>query len=355
MTEMYELLERVLTEIENGADPEAALRAHPEQAAELRPLVQAALEARARAVTGPSAEVLRRNRARLLQRAAQLREEQERPAPFFWFPRLRRTAVSLAVLTVFLFSSARLVSASSAALPGDSLYTTKRWWENVTITFTFDPQARQALEVEYETERLHEVNDLFATGRAEDVEFAGVVRLVNGSSLTVGTVPVLVTSQTDLPGTPLQPGMAVRVEGVTVSGNGVVTATQIELLPPGAPLPEVEDGGSPESQETEGTSTPQPTSTPTPAQTRSVTVTPTRTGTPTLTPTVTPSLPPANANGNQNANNNQNTNTNPGGGSNTNTDTNTNTNTNANDDANDNSNSNGNDDHGGNSNNGNGN
>jgi hypothetical protein len=238
MSNLHDVLETCLQEVKTGSEIETVLKRYPELAEELRPVLQASLNAQGMAVSGPSAEVLRRNRAKLLQHATRLREEGRKP--FIVRPAIQRWAMALALFVLFFFSGSSLVRASSAALPGDSLYAVKRSWEDFTLTFTFSSGERELLEVEHENERLEELHELFASGRTAQVEFAGIITRENGDGWWISNILVIVPDQVVLPGQPIQVGTAVRVFGTT-SGNGIVLAERIEVLPAGAPLPEMEE------------------------------------------------------------------------------------------------------------------
>lgn len=242
MNNLYEVLEICLQELEHGADIESVLFRYPDLADELRPILETSVDASKMAVPAPSDEVVRRNRAKVLQHAAQMREANIQPSRRIWFTSLRRLAVTLAVLTVLFASGTGLVRAASTTLPGDNLYPVKRTWEDVLVAFTFNGQQRDALEVEHENERLQELQDLFAEGRSAKVDFAGSVTSQNGNDWVVSTVPVVVSTQTEIrdQGQGIAVGSAVRVKGQT-QGNNIVLAERIELLPAGAKLPEVPD------------------------------------------------------------------------------------------------------------------
>lgn len=240
MSNMYDILQICLEEIENGADVDTVLFRYPEYAEELRPILQTSTQAKMLAAADPSPEVMRRGRAKVMQQAAQMREAQNTPARRLWSVPLRRAVVSLAVIGVLFVSSTRLVQAASTTLPGDNLYPVKRTWEDVRVLFTFDFQAREALEVEHENERLEELDELFAEGRSAKVDFAGTVMSQNGDLWEVSTVPVLITAQTELRSQPVMIGDAVRVRGYTQLG-GTVMAERVDVLPAGIPLPDIDD------------------------------------------------------------------------------------------------------------------
>jgi hypothetical protein len=201
------------------------------------------------AVPAPSQDVVRRNRAKVLQRAAEMREgkgrSQERR---IWSVPLRRALVTFMVVLTLFVSGTGLVGAASNTLPGDNLYPVKRTWEGIRLFFTFDLLEREALELEHENERLEELYELFAEGRSAEVDFSGYVTRHNGNEWRVSGVTVLLSTDTRLPDQPVTIGAAVRVRGWT-QGDQIVHAERIELLPAGAKLPEVEDDDDSEIEE----------------------------------------------------------------------------------------------------------
>src|SRR4026207_2593599 len=104
MNNLYEVLEICLQELEQGRDIETVLFSYPDLADELRPILEVSVNAKKMAVPAPSAEIVQRNRAKVLQHAAQMREANFQPARRIWFTSLRRLAVTLTVLVV-LFAS----------------------------------------------------------------------------------------------------------------------------------------------------------------------------------------------------------------------------------------------------------
>jgi uncharacterized membrane protein YgcG len=241
MNNLYEALEICLQDIEQGADVESVLFRYPDLADELRPILEASTGAKNMAVAVPSTEVVQRNRARVLQHAAQMREGQVKSSQRMWFVSLRRIAVTLAVVATLFVSGTGLVGASSNTLPGDNLYPVKRTWEGVRLLFTFNLQDREALEVEHENERLYELKELFAEGRSAEVDFRGLVTSQNGNEWIVAGVRVLISSQTDIRDPGIAVGSAVRVRGVTQGNAGTVIAERVDVLSSDAKLPDVDD------------------------------------------------------------------------------------------------------------------
>ncbi|HEX5943629.1 MAG TPA: DUF5667 domain-containing protein, partial [Anaerolineales bacterium] len=226
MNNLYETLEICLQDIEKGADVESVLFRYPDLADELRPMLEASAGAKNMAVPAPVPDVVRRNRAKVLQHAAQMREGKVRSSQRIWFASLRRIAVTLAVVTVLFVSGTGLVGASSNTLPGDNLYPVKRTWEDLRLFFTFNPLEREALEIEHENERLHEVQEVLAEGRFAEVDFNGVVTSQNGNEWVVAEVRVLISDQTEIREQGITVGSPVRVRGIT-QGNNTVLAERI--------------------------------------------------------------------------------------------------------------------------------
>jgi hypothetical protein len=152
------------------------------------------------------------------------------------------------VVAALFVSSTNLVRAASTTVPGDNLYPVKRTWEDVLVLFTFDMQAREALEVAHENERLEELYEVFADGRSVEVDFAGVVTRQNGDLWLVSKIPVVISTQTDIRAQSVAVGDAVRVRGVT-QADGTVLAERVDALAAGVPLPEVDDDDAPETEQ----------------------------------------------------------------------------------------------------------
>lgn len=229
---LYDALEICLQALEQGSDIEACLARFPAQADELRPILETALQARSIAVAEVPETALRRGRARVLQAAAELREQDSASMPNRRWKLSRifsLTIVSIVVMFCLLVSTGTgLVNAATDSLPGDSLYPIKRAWENMRL-FISAPKARLKLETKFEDERVREINHLFLVGRAEQVEFKGVVTAKTVSYWNISGLQVLVTDQAQVEGEVL-PGARVLVWGQT--NAGFINAERIRLLTP---------------------------------------------------------------------------------------------------------------------------
>lgn len=249
MNKLYDIVEVCLTEIEQGADIDTILFRYPEYADELRPILETSVKAMEMAVVGPSIAMTQISRAELLKRAAQMRQAKTKRTSRFWFASLRRVAVTFVVLLLLFASGNGLVRASSNTIPGDNLYPVKRTWEDMLVLFAFNSQHREALEFEYENERLEELEELFTEGRTVKVDFAGYVTNLTPTEWQVSGITILIAPQTVLPNTAVTVGAGIRIIGVSQSNRSVL-AERIESLPAGSILPPVGGDGTEIEQET---------------------------------------------------------------------------------------------------------
>ena len=234
---LYQALEICLQALEHGADVESCLALFPAMADDLRPILTAALQARSGAVADVPAEAARRGKARVLQAAAEMREQTAvAPAALalrHWQKgligtRLFRLAVTTAAMLAFLLTGGTgLVSASSSALPGDHLYPVKRSWEGVRLFFVVNPSARLQLEQEFEHERFQEIEELYSVKRVAQVNFQGELQTRGSGDWVIGGLDVSVNGNLT-PDPEMVPGVTVQVVGE--ADNGVIKAEQIILV-----------------------------------------------------------------------------------------------------------------------------
>lgn len=234
--QLCDTLQVCLEALEAGADPDFVAHRFPEMENDLLPLLETSRRARMLARPDVPAIVLRRNRARVMQRAAGMRAQASSSKVKRAVLLLPRLALSLAIWVLFLTSGTGLVRASGGALPGDNLYPVKRTWEDVRLLLVFQPERREALENEFERERLHEIDELLAEGRHETIAFTGVVTEQSGNLWVVSGVPVQITAESRLPGLPVTVGTSIKLQGRT-NARGFIEADFIEVLKPQVVLP----------------------------------------------------------------------------------------------------------------------
>jgi uncharacterized protein DUF5666/uncharacterized protein DUF5667 len=235
--DLYDALEACIDALQRGEDIESCLARYPRLAVDLRPLLAAAVDAASLAVEAVPAEVARRGKSRFLNAAAELRERDARgtkraaaPAALVRFRRsflITLSTATVAVLAFVFLGSVGLVYASSNSLPGDALYRVKISWEDLRLQFA-KGQAREVLQDRYEQERVDEVDELLERGRAEDVEFTGVVSAASPDRLVVSGITVFVTDQTQVEGN-IAVDARVKVEGFTQK-DGTIVSSEVKVL-----------------------------------------------------------------------------------------------------------------------------
>jgi len=147
-----------------GDSIEQCLESYPEQAAELEPLLRAALSIKEVSSIEPRPEFRQVAKARLLSAlAAKEKKKERRPLPLW--SRQRRWAVALAVILALLLAGGGTVMASSDSLPGDVLYPVKTATEKVQAFFTFGDEAKANLHIKFAERRGKEIELLAERGR----------------------------------------------------------------------------------------------------------------------------------------------------------------------------------------------
>ena len=223
---LLDALESCLQQIEQGEPLDTVLARYPELAAQLRPLLEAAVCARSARVESLPVTALARQRARGLALAADLRQGKNRRTlrRYSWRP----VMTVLAVLAILVMSSNGLLIASAHSIPGDTLYPLKRSVESTQLRLVSDPVERELLEHEFDERRVDETRHLITDQRVEEVEFTGVVASQSENEWLVSGISVVVTSRTEIDSGILV-GDMIEVEGVT-NAAGVVEATHLTLV-----------------------------------------------------------------------------------------------------------------------------
>ena len=166
------ILEACLTRlIQGSASVDDLLRAYPDDAAWLKPLLLAADQTRQAVdlpAMPPQARLAGERRLR-----AHIRSRTPRVAP----SRGRRlrpafALASVALVVALLGSISGIAYAAEASLPGDGLYPVKQVIEQVQLGLALTPQDEAELLVRLSEERLREAEQLSAGGRTRDLPAA---------------------------------------------------------------------------------------------------------------------------------------------------------------------------------------
>jgi hypothetical protein len=171
--DLNELLEEGLTQLRNGAGLNDVLARHPEQADQLRPLLETAWLALTLGKEAPDLMTAQnRSRARFLG-AAYVRRQPARATRFKKLAHVRMANI-VALIAVVLFASLIGTGLSSvSAVPGQALYPVKRAVEQAQMALTTRQSSRLELEEAFDQRRVLEAEKLLHAGLTHKVTFAG--------------------------------------------------------------------------------------------------------------------------------------------------------------------------------------
>jgi hypothetical protein len=166
-----DVLDECIDRVLQGESVDECLRRHPQQAAELEPLLRVALATkRASSVVEPRAEFKDRTRYEVQSRvAAKWRGTSPKKAPAaVWIPRWAVVTACLAL--VLVLAGTGTVAAASGSVPGDKLYSVKMATEQVQWKLTFSQKAKAKLQARFAERRVQEIAQLAKKGRTEELE-----------------------------------------------------------------------------------------------------------------------------------------------------------------------------------------
>lgn len=270
-----------LAQFEAGVPVEELVAKYPQAAAEIKKFLATAVYLQSLNLQ-PSLAAKKQSQKQFLQTAAHLRAKR-RKAWFSW-GNLQRTLLPLASLAmVTVLVGVTFLFASASALPGDLLYSPKRWVEALQLEQAGDDTAVFNLQTQLNQERIREIKAILRTNQPADVSFEGRINTMQGSSWVIAGIPVHQNEQTLVEGNAAV-GALVRVNGRTQ--NGHLYASRIIVLQevPATTAPSPSPTAWPTAT---STATSSPTAAPTATTTATATAGATTTSTPTADPTGT--------------------------------------------------------------------
>lgn len=185
-------LEDCRARLARGEPLALCLAAHPEHAAELRPLLATLLHLRALRHE-PDAAFAAASRARFHSRLAKAQAAQRAPRaarrPLRW---LRRLALPAAAAAVLISSGFGLVTASADALPNSPLYKVQQAHEQVAGYLARTPEAQTAYHLRLANQRLQQLKYAHAVDAGPavvDELTAGMVQQTSLAAQSWATLP----------------------------------------------------------------------------------------------------------------------------------------------------------------------
>jgi len=238
MTDRFEsILDESISALQAGVPIEEILAEVPEYAAELRPLLFAAM-----LLADPNPKLIPEERKAVLH-AEYMAQVAELPpvAPTFgdklqavFRIAQRRTTrkavvkdlvtVTITVILTLLMVILVLGYMAQNSLPGDFLYGIKRSTENTQLFFTFDDGRKAELQANFNQRRLSEIEQLLGQNRVAVVEFRGTIETQAEQLWIIEGFTVLIPDDAVIEGSP-QEGDTVDVMGILRTNNVLVADT----------------------------------------------------------------------------------------------------------------------------------
>ncbi|HEY55582.1 MAG TPA: hypothetical protein G4N91_04860 [Dehalococcoidia bacterium] len=178
-----ECLERLLV---GGETLEQCLRRYPQQAAELKPLLETALMVKEASAIQPRAEFKARARYQL---GSALRESPRGRRLFGWMPQWATVVVMALVL---MLAGGGLVAAAAGSMPDSVLYPVKLATEEVQLALVPSQMDRARLCADFADRRVAEIIYMAEQGDAEQVQLL--------TQRLAGSLDMLAVLATDLEG-----------------------------------------------------------------------------------------------------------------------------------------------------------
>jgi hypothetical protein len=293
--ELDAALDQCLAWMREGMDLKTCLDRYPEYAAELRPLLEVAVDVVRVRVPASPIEARADGQRRMLAVMAQKQERLARTHPATLLvkrifasllpgkPGSLRPAWQLAavmLMVVLIAGGWMAVAASAGSLPGDVLYPVKLASQKAQLALMFNPAKQRLMADQFETQQRMDVQAALKGRRQVAVEFRGVLQEFDNSQWVVGGLPVMLQETTTIVGQPSL-GAMVRVQA-DMPGDDKLVARRLSVE---STIPDPTDTQQP-------TATLVPTRTPEPIETQESTRTPEASATLRATETAIPSDTP---------------------------------------------------------------
>ena len=242
MTDRFEaILDESISALQAGVSLEEILAEVPEYAAELRPMLYAAM-----LLADPNPALVPEERKLALKEEylAQVAtlppkhptfSERITAATHIARKRLTRKAVlsdfltiSVTVVLTLMMAAAILAYTAQDSLPGDLLYGVKQATEQTRLFFTFDQSQQFQLREQFNQQRLDEINQLILLNRAAVVRFFGTLETKGENLWVVEGFPIFLPEDADIDEN-IQEGDTVEVIG-TLNSNNVMVADTVRAV-----------------------------------------------------------------------------------------------------------------------------
>ncbi|MFC1911794.1 DUF5667 domain-containing protein [Chloroflexota bacterium] len=163
---LEECLERIIA---RGETIEQCLANYPEQADELKPLLETSLATKNALAIEPRSEFRDRARHQLRMALQEMTEKKERRVSLFGFL-TSRWATAVAMVLVILLAGSGTVAAAGNSMPDQTLYPVKLATERVRMVLTVSALGKAELYAALADKRVAEIVSMAEKGKLEQVE-----------------------------------------------------------------------------------------------------------------------------------------------------------------------------------------
>jgi hypothetical protein len=198
-----------------GRSIEECLADYPEQADELKPLLQTAMVTRKALVIEPRPEFRAKARYQLHSALKEAAPKKRRP-PFAW---QFRWATIVSTFIILLLAGGGIVAAASNSMPDNPLYQVKLATEQIQLSLTTSPLDKAKLQAKLADRRVTEIINMAQEGNVSLVELT-TQRLDNHLAMIAGSSTVQ-RDEVSLTGEALE--TITTAPAVTMAGAGVTT------------------------------------------------------------------------------------------------------------------------------------
>ncbi len=166
--ELDNILDDCLERLRRGETVAACLAAYPEQAEALKPLLETAGRAQGAMDIKPRPEFRQSAAAEFAKAVREIPAAEKHGFSFG----LRPAWVTLIAVVIVLAAGGGTVGVASSSLPDSPLYSVKMAAESVQLALTFSDEGKTELYANFADERIDEIVQMAAAGKAGEVERA---------------------------------------------------------------------------------------------------------------------------------------------------------------------------------------
>lgn len=245
------ILEDCLDRISKGESLESCLEKYPEQSAHLKELLILAGNIHQLPIPAARPSAVASGKQKMLAELQAVQQPQ--PVSSFNFSRYIKQTISfllgkedfqmkpilrpiIALLLVCVIGGTLAVNVSARSIPGDSMYSFKRTWENLRLAFTISEKTRTVLEEQLKLERHQEIQTLIENHQKAVLQYTGVLRAMKAHQWLVDDLWVKIEDRLIIEGHPkvgdlVEITIETEEDGMLILIKISVVESAVEIIP----------------------------------------------------------------------------------------------------------------------------